>query len=57
MFSCMGGCRGCQHKEVVPGLDLPLIFDHAQEHQGNLIHEGRKKIVLRTEVMFTLVPR
>jgi hypothetical protein len=41
---------------VVPVTGSALIFDHAQEHQGNLIHEGRK-IVLRTEVMFTLVPR
>ena len=38
-------------QRVTPKTGSVLLFDHAQEHQGNIIRNGRK-IVLRTEVMF-----
>lgn len=38
-------------QSVVPKTGSVLLFDHAQEHQGNIVRNGRK-IVLRTEVMF-----
>jgi prolyl 4-hydroxylase len=36
---------------IVPTTGSVLLFDHAQEHQGDMIHRGCK-LVLRTEVMF-----
>jgi hypothetical protein len=37
-------------QSIVPKTGSVLLFDHTQEHQGNIVRNGRK-MVLRTEVV------